>query len=83
MHVLYFAGARDAAGDLREENILLSNPISLNELGKMLVERHPQLLGILDICVISVNLQITNWNNMDLRIQNADEVALIPPVSGG
>eukprot|EP00158_Paraphelidium_tribonemae_P005945 Partr_v1_DN27597_c0_g1_i1_m30353 len=42
---------------------------------------YPSLKAILSTSVISVNLEIID--DMDARLSHGDEVAIIPPVSGG
>jgi molybdopterin converting factor small subunit len=72
---LPLAGAATAAGDLAS--------ISVTELFGLLESRHPKLKQkrILTSVAVAVNLEYVEIENG--RIKGGDEVAIIPPVSGG
>jgi len=76
--VLYFAGARDAAGAARES--LDPAPATVADLRKVLEQRHPALVRILSRCRLAVNQEMADD---DTAIPAGAEVAVIPPVSGG
>jgi molybdopterin converting factor small subunit len=85
--MLYFAAAKDAAG-LASEVIPITNPgpegtMSISELFGLLEARHPKLADkqILSSACVAVNLEYVDI--ADGRIKPGDEVAIIPPVSGG
>ena len=59
------------------------NSISLKELGKYLDELYPSL-GLNEInFVFAVNKIIRNEDNEDINVKPSDEIAIIPPISGG
>jgi MoaE-MoaD fusion protein len=78
IHVLYFAGARDAAGTPREA--LEPVPASVADLRRALAERHPALARLLPRCRIAVDEEFAD-DGAPLR--DGAEVALVPPVAGG
>ena len=85
--MLFFAGAKDAAG-LASETIPLSDTatekaISIAELFKLLEERHPKLSErkILSSVAVAINLKYVDISCA--KVKAGDEVAIIPPVSGG
>jgi molybdopterin converting factor subunit 1 len=79
MRVLFFAQLKDATGC---DAVELSPPSPLNiaQLWSVLIERFPVLAAH------RANVRLArNWEYAapDVQFTNADEVALIPPVSGG
>jgi molybdopterin synthase catalytic subunit len=76
--VLYFAGARDAAGTPRET--LAPAPASVGELRRRLAEAHPRLAPILVRSRIAVD---QDFAADDAPLRDGAEVAIVPPVSGG
>jgi len=88
--VLYFASAKDATGMSSEtlpfQPIVEDEPsISITELFQMLEARHPTLKKkrILKSVAVAVNLEYADMDIDDGQIKAGDEVAIIPPVSGG
>jgi len=59
----------------------LSTNTSIKELILIILTRYPNIKNIKNI-KISVNYRIVN-SNSNLILKNADEVALLPPISGG
>ena len=74
-----FASFREAvgAGSVRLE---LGPQPTVRELIDALRREHPQLGPALDSAMVAVNLE---YVGSDYRLDEGDEVALIPPVSGG
>jgi molybdopterin converting factor subunit 1 len=77
--LLYFANVRDATG-IRMESIDLSKDTSIREMLSKILLLYPKLKRMLNIIHISVNYQIVSLNTI---LQDGDEVALLPPISGG
>ncbi|HET6923943.1 MAG TPA: molybdopterin converting factor subunit 1, partial [Anaeromyxobacteraceae bacterium] len=76
--VLYFAGAREAAGTDRET--LEAAPATVAELRRLLGGRHPRLERVLARCRIALDQELA----VDADpVPPGAEVAVIPPVSGG
>ena len=68
---------------LKSNNLIIpiyDNSISLNELGKYLKELYPSLYTNEINFVFAVNKAVCNEN---IHISSSDEIALIPPISGG
>lgn len=76
--VLYFAGAREAAGTARET--LEPPPETVAALRALLLERHPGLARVLPRCRVAVDEEFAADG---AALPDGAEVALIPPVSGG
>ena len=76
--VLYFAGAREAAGTARET--LEAPPATVAALRALLLSRHPGLARVLPRCRIAVDEEFAADG---AALPDGAEVALIPPVSGG
>ncbi|KAJ6445667.1 thiS family domain-containing protein [Purpureocillium lavendulum] len=83
-NVLYFASAGSFTG--REQEALPA-PMPLGKLFAELEARHPGMTAaILDSCLVTVNLDYVDMpadGSDGAVIQEADEVAIIPPVSSG
>ena len=77
--VLLFGAAADRAG-VREIELPLDDGITLAELWPMLAERHPDLAPLRDTLAFAVNGEYARG---DAGVSPGDEVAVLPPVSGG
>ena len=80
VQVLYFAGARERTGR-NSEGFELPEAVTLGALRAAVVTRHPSLEPLLRHIRWARNEHFTR--DFDLRLTEADVVALIPPVSGG
>jgi molybdopterin synthase catalytic subunit len=78
LDVLYFAGARDAAGRARET--LPEAPPTVGALRRALEAAHPRLAPVLARCRIAVDQEFAPD---DAPLRDGAEVAVVPPVSGG
>ena len=76
--VLLFGAAADRAGT--RETQIASGEITLDELWPLLAERHPELSPMRDTPAFAVNGEYARG---DARVSPGDEVAVLPPVSGG
>jgi molybdopterin converting factor subunit 1 len=74
-----FAGVRERIG---AETVTLSVPTGSNVAGLRaeLVARHPVAEGLIARSAVAVNGE---YATADRLVHTADEIALIPPVSGG
>ncbi len=82
MNVLYFAAAKDTTG-VACDQFHLPQALTLSEfIQNRLLVKHPKLSSILPQCLISVNLDVLERDSVR-ELQDGDELALIPPVSGG
>ncbi|CEM11305.1 unnamed protein product [Vitrella brassicaformis CCMP3155] len=84
IRVLLFAGAKEAmragAVDVEVNASSADNTVSVAELMDSLRQTHPPLAKVLPNSLLAVNQE---YAEDDVRIKEGDEVALIPPISGG
>jgi molybdopterin converting factor subunit 1 len=79
MRILFFAQLKDVT-KCDSIEIALPSPVNAHQFWKILIEKFPALANH------QKNTRLArNWEYVDAKTQftNADEVALIPPVSGG
>ena len=62
------------------ETLEFSSPITLKQLESHLIQIYPEILSILSSCLWAVN---EVYVDEDVELKDWDQVALIPPVSGG
>ena len=79
MRILYFAQAR-LATTLPEESLKTSTTLSAEKLWEELVRRHPQLATLQTSCRLARNGRFLSEGE---TLEPGDEVAVLPPVSGG
>ena len=79
VRVLYFASLRERAG-LREEEREVRDGATVEELWSDLRTAHPRLGDFAGSVSYAVNQQYVDSKT---TLQDNDEVAFIPPVSGG
>jgi len=77
--VLFFGRVREITG-LTEEEGEVREGTTLADLLERYMRRYPQLAGFRASLVASRNQEFAEW---DTRISNGDEIAFLPPVSGG
>jgi molybdopterin converting factor subunit 1 len=77
--VLYFASIREAA-EVSEEIIELQASAQLSTLKDLLTDLHPSLREYWESIILSVNKK---YINSDIELKDGDEVAILPPISGG
>jgi molybdopterin synthase sulfur carrier subunit len=75
IRVLFFGRLRDVVGT---NEIVASDIKDIEDLKKYLFEKFPKLKG--EIFSVALNYEIIHTNE---NLKDNDEVALIPPVSGG
>lgn len=63
-------------------NIELCAGATAADLLKLILEKHPQLASCISTCVMAVNLEYLS-DNAATKLKANDEVAIIPPISGG
>ena len=79
MRVLFFAHLKEAAGCARME-LRLAAPTDADGVWRSVISVHPRLALFRDSVRLARN---GAYAAPDAVFDNADEVALIPPVSGG
>ncbi|MCA1729736.1 MAG: MoaD/ThiS family protein [Actinobacteria bacterium] len=77
--ILLFGAAADRAG-ARQTELALSNRATLGELWPILVDQYPGLSPMRDTLAFAVNGE---YARMEDAVSPGDEVAVLPPVSGG
>jgi molybdopterin synthase catalytic subunit len=77
--VLLFAELRKQAGSDRLI-LTLSQPVTAVELVHMVIQLRPELNGLAQRCSVARNGEIIAPED---KINASDEIALLPPVSGG
>jgi molybdopterin converting factor subunit 1 len=79
IEVRYFAGHRDITGRTHEQ-IELAERATVATLWDLLVTRYPRLAPYAGRLLYAVNQE---YGTLETVLQPGDEVAFIPPVSGG
>lgn len=77
--VRLFADLRELVGE-REITITVPTGVTVSYLNNEILKRYPQLKSFSNKFVTSVNCKVTTG---DTIITSSDEIALLPPVSGG
>ncbi len=80
VNVLYFAYIHETTRK-KEEIMELSTNTSIKDLISIILTRYPNIKNIKNV-KISVNYRLVNSNSNSI-LKNEDEVALLPPISGG
>ena len=79
--ILYFASAREIVGLQSEQLLISQTSLSEAELLTILTQRHQHLAKLEGRLVIAHNESYISGSVIELS--EGDEIALIPPVSGG
>ena len=77
--VLFFGAAADRAGT-RETRLDVGDGATLAEIWPLIVERHADLAPMRDTLAFAVNGEYARAHD---AVSPDDEVAVLPPVSGG
>lgn len=77
--VLFFAAARERAG-LKQDSFDIEEGSTTEQLRAAIIERYPGVQSVIAKLALAVNLEYIDG---EVTLQNNDEVALIPPISGG
>ncbi len=76
---MLFGAAADRAGT-REIQLPIQDGATLKEIWPLLTDRHPDLAPLRDTLAFAVNGE---YARMEAEVAPDDEVAVLPPVSGG
>ena len=79
IEVLFFGAAADRAGT-RRTGLEVRDGATLAEVWPLIVERHPDLGPMGNTLAFAVNGEYARAND---TVSAGDEVAVLPPVSGG
>lgn len=80
--LLYFAQSSELAG-VRSEVVALPTTTSTSALWEEIVRLHPRLSLLQGRVVLAVRQQYVAPGNHSVILRDGDEVAVIPPLSGG
>nr|XP_046230884.1 molybdopterin synthase sulfur carrier subunit [Scatophagus argus] len=81
--VLYFAKSVELTGVKEETIVAVPTPISSQDLWSLLLQRHPRLSVLQDQVVLAVRQQYVAIGDQVVTLADGDEVAVVPPLSGG
>ena len=79
--VLFFAKSREIVG-IKEANIKIRPKLSGKDLLENILAQFPDLKILQDNFLLSVNQEYIE-NEQLVEVSSGDEVAVIPPISGG
>mmetsp|Transcript_74926 Transcript_74926/g.124922 ORF Transcript_74926/g.124922 Transcript_74926/m.124922 type:complete len:82 (-) Transcript_74926:146-391(-) len=79
VQVLFFAAVRELAG-VGMEHLEVEANTNTEQLRQILTERYPQVAELLPRCALACNGEYSNGIR---ELAENDEVAILPPVSGG
>jgi molybdopterin synthase catalytic subunit/molybdopterin converting factor small subunit len=74
-----FGAVREAAG-AKELSLALSGGATARDVWALLLDQYPAIAPFADRLAVSVNLEI---RSLDTELHDGDEIAFLPPVSGG
>lgn len=80
--LVYFASARELTG-LSEEILKLSTPTTAKGVFSEVCHHHPDLVTIERSILLAINQEYIEGDSVQVNLSHGDEVAFIPPISGG
>ncbi|KAM4532754.1 molybdopterin synthase sulfur carrier subunit [Fundulus diaphanus] len=80
--VLYFAKSAELTG-LKEELVAVPTPISSGDLWALLLRKQPRLVALQGHVVLAVRQRYVTIGEQQVTLEDGDEVAVVPPLSGG
>jgi molybdopterin converting factor subunit 1 len=80
--LLFFAKSRELAGTSQSTLSLTSTTLTSSHLLDIIIQHYPKLVVIRHNVVLAVNQSYVGPND-HLELSFGDEVAVIPPISGG
>ncbi|XP_024154784.1 molybdopterin synthase sulfur carrier subunit [Oryzias melastigma] len=81
--IIYFGQSAELTGLKEEEPVSVPTPISSRELWELLQQRHPRLAALRGHVVLAVSQQYVPVAEQLVVLRDGDEVAVVPPLSGG
>lgn len=81
INLLFFAKSRELVGSGSGELVLKANA-NFDTLKQVLVLKYPSLQIIAENIILSLNEEYID-DHQQLTLREGDEVAVIPPISGG
>lgn len=84
VRLLFFAAARELLGGLAEAEAEVPAGSTVADVRAYLTEAYPALAPIAATVTLAVNLHyVSRGAEARMEVKDGDEVALIPPISGG
>ncbi|KAI5620067.1 molybdopterin synthase sulfur carrier subunit-like [Silurus asotus] len=80
--VLYFAKSAELTG-VKSEKIRVNSELTSLQLWQELEHKHPKLVAVREQVVLAVRREYVSVGEQVVCLQHGDEVAVIPPLSGG
>ncbi|KAG9488254.1 molybdopterin synthase sulfur carrier subunit-like [Eleutherodactylus coqui] len=80
--LLYFAKSSELAG-VRSETVTLPQEITSRDVWDKIVALHPRLSAIKNSVLLAVRQEYVSIGDDIITLRTGDEVAVIPPISGG
>lgn len=80
---MYFAKSVELTGVKEEQPVAVPTPISSLDLWTLLLQRHPRLCELQDGVVLAVRREYVAIGDQVVTLRDGDEVAVVPPLSGG
>lgn len=80
--MLYFAKGAELTG-LKSETVKLPSELTTLQLWQELERRHPKLCVLREQVVLAVRQEYVTLGDQTVSLHDGDEVAIIPPLSGG
>jgi len=77
-----FFGEAKAILNLSEKLFIFDQPTNSIQFFSILRQTFPQLSPIFDHSILAINLEYVQ-NDQAVNLKDGDEIALIPPLSGG
>lgn len=81
VQVLFFARSREVCG-VSERTLALVDGATTQTLLEQLITEYPALAEVMKTCVFAVNQEYLGKEETT-PLKDGDEVAIIPPISGG
>ncbi|XP_029940916.1 molybdopterin synthase sulfur carrier subunit isoform X2 [Salarias fasciatus] len=81
--VLYFARSAELTGLKEEQLVAVPTELSSRDLWGLLLQRHPRLSLLQDHVVLAIRQQFVAIGDQLVSLGDGDEVAVVPPLSGG
>jgi len=81
--VLFFAKAREVIGQSTDTITVTSEVQTLQELTETIVNIYPQLQCLQKSFIVAHNQTYLCGQNQTIELKENDEIAIIPPISGG
>ncbi|XP_076034507.1 molybdenum cofactor synthesis 2A [Oratosquilla oratoria] len=81
VRLLFFAAARELAGT-GEDTLTLPCSTTFEEVLQIVTKKFEDIIRIQDTIILSLNQEYCE-RNQPLSVRSGDELAIIPPISGG